>query len=568
MRVTGVGASTGISISKAMVITEQELDITKKTHSSADNEMSRFHDAIKKASTEITNLRDQTNKNVGRSEALIFDAHLMILNDPELISETTKLIESEPVTTEYAFEKVCANFISIFENMDNDYMRERALDIKDVSRRVLCHMLGISTVSTSAISENVIIVAKDLTPSDTAQLNKTFVKGFITDIGGRTSHSAIMARTLEIPAVVGTEKATSIIKNGDILIIDGEEGLIIINPSEEETQHYNNLIKNIEDEKELLKKLINESSITLDGNTIELAANIGSHNDIENVLKNGADGIGLFRTEFLYMDRDSLPSEEIQFNAYKSVLEAMKDKPVVIRTLDIGGDKELSYLNLPKEMNPFLGYRAIRLCLDQSDIFITQLRALLRASIYGNLKIMFPMIATIEELLEVKKIVTETKDTLIKEGIDIGKYELGMMIEIPATAVLAHQFAKHVDFFSIGTNDLIQYTFAADRMNEKVSYLYQPLNPALLHLINTAVRAAHAENIWVGMCGEMAGDKKVLPILVGLGLDELSMSASSILKVKDKLRNLSKKDVIRIAEQALECQTEIEVEKLLEEYYA
>ncbi len=566
MSITGIGASTGISINKAFIIEEINLTIEKKSLNNAEKEISILEDAIQRSKLELTELRDKTVEKIGRSEALIFDAHLLLLEDPEIIKETTQLLESDQITSQYAYNEVCEKYILIFESMDNEYMKERALDIKDVSKRVIAKILNVELSDTSSIDEEVIIVAKDLTPSDTAQLNKKYVKGFVTDIGGRTSHSAIMARTLEIPAVVGTKTATTEIQNGDILIIDGTEGLVLVNPNNEIIEEYKTLIENYEQEKLQLKKLIHEQSMTLDGKHIELAANIGSPKDLEKVLENGADGIGLYRTEFLYMDRKNLPTEQEQFEAYKLVLEAMGNKPVVIRTLDIGGDKELSYLKFPDEMNPFLGYRAIRLCLDQPELFEVQLRALLRASVYGNLKIMFPMIATINELLAAKEQFKKVKKQLISEGVEVSNsIEIGMMIEIPATAVLAHQFAKHVDFFSIGTNDLIQYTFAADRMNEKVSYLYQPLNPALLHLIQNVITAAHKADIWVGMCGEMAGDELAVPILLGMGLDELSMSASSILRTKRLVRGISNKQALDLATASLECQTEEDVIKLMEE---
>lgn len=566
MKITGIGASTGISISKAFVLEETKFEIIKESHNNAEFELNTLQNAIQKSKDDLIRLRDETLEKLGRSESLIFDAHLLVLEDPELTSETIKIIETQNVTAQYAYNSVCEKYINIFKNIDNEYMRERVADIQDISKRVISKILNIEITDTSSINEEVIIVANDLTPSDTAQLNKEFVKGFITNIGGRTSHSAIMARTLEIPAVVGTKTSTSSIKNDDVIILDGDEGLVLVNPSHEVIEEYTTLIEKHELEKQQLQKLVNMKSMTLDGKHIELAANIGSPKDVEKVLEYGADGIGLYRTEFLYMDRDSLPTEDEQFEAYKTVLEAMDNKPVVIRTLDIGGDKELSYLKFPEEMNPFLGYRAIRMCIDRPDLFKTQLRALLRASIYGNLKIMFPMISTINELIEAKTILNEVKTELIDSNNEVSdSIEIGMMIEVPSTAVLAHQFAKHVDFFSIGTNDLIQYTFAADRMNEKVTYLYQPLNPALLHLIQNVVQSAHKENIWVGMCGEMAADERAVPILLGIGLDELSMSAPSILKVKNQVRNISNKEALELSLAALECETEDEVIKLMEE---
>lgn len=455
-------------------------------------------------------------------------------------------------------------FITMFEQMDNEYMQERAADIRDVTKRVLANLLGVNIPNPGLIAEEVIIVAEDLTPSDTAQLNKEFVQGFTTDIGGRTSHSAIMARSMEIPAVVGTNNATSAIQNGDFIIVDGINGEVHINPTEEIISAYKKEADNLELQKAEWALLKNEATITSDGKHVELAANIGTPQDIDGVLANGGEGVGLYRTEFLYMERDQLPTEEEQYEAYKTVLERMDGKPIVVRTLDIGGDKHLPYLSLPEEMNPFLGLRAIRLCLEELDIFRTQLRALLRASTYGNLKIMFPMIATLDEFREAKSILLEEKEKLQNEGIAVAdNIEIGIMVEIPSTAVLADQFAKEVDFFSIGTNDLIQYTMAADRMNERVSYLYQPYNPAILRLVKMVIDAAHKEGKWAGMCGEMAGDEVAIPLLLGLGLDEFSMSASSILKARSQIKRLDSKQMATLAEEALQMSRAEEVYDLV-----
>jgi len=451
-------------------------------------------------------------------------------------------------------------FISMFESMDNEYMKERAADIRDVTKRVLAHLLGIQIPNPSMIAEEVVIVAEDLTPSDTAQLNRQFVKGFTTNIGGRTSHSAIMARSMEIPAVVGTKVATEEINNGDLVVVDGLKGEVHFNPTPEVLEAYKKIQEDFEKQKAEWAKLVNEKSVSADGHHVELAANIGTPKDLKGVIENGGEGVGLYRTEFLYMDRDQLPTEEEQYTSYKAVLEGMEGKPVVVRTLDIGGDKELPYLNLPKEMNPFLGFRAIRLCLEEVDIFRTQLRALLRASVHGNLKVMFPMIATLNEFREAKAMLEDEKAKLIQEGVEVAEHiELGIMVEIPSTAVLADQFAKEVDFFSIGTNDLIQYTMAADRMNQQVSYLYQPYNPSILRLVKMVIDAAHKEGKWAGMCGEMAGDETAIPILLGLGLDEFSMSASSILKARSLIRNLNKADMEKLASNVLNMSTTEEV---------
>jgi phosphotransferase system enzyme I (PtsI) len=446
-------------------------------------------------------------------------------------------------------------------------MRERAADIKDIKKRLLCHILNVEINDVSLINEPVVIVAEDITPSETAQLDRNFVKGFATNIGGRTSHSAIMARSLEIPAVVGLKSILDEVHHGDMIILDGVSGDVLLNPSDETIKQYEAKLSEFIENKKLLQKYLDKKSITVDGHQVELSANIGTPDDVDGVIANGGEGVGLYRTEFLYMGRSSFPTEDEQFDAYKSVLERMNQKPIVIRTLDIGGDKELSYLDMPDEMNPFLGYRAIRLCLDRQEIFITQLRALLRASVYGSLKIMFPMIATVQEFLDAKAILMETKEQLISEGIKVSEsIEVGMMVEIPAAAILADQFAKHVDFFSIGTNDLIQYTFAADRMNENVSYLYQPYNPSLLRLIKMVIDAAHKEGIWAGMCGEMAGDQIAIPILLGLGLDEFSMSATSILSARALMSKLNKKGLESLASEALLMSHNNDVKAMVQSY--
>ncbi len=486
-------------------------------------------------------------------------------NDPELLSQTTDKIKAESVNASYAFDEVSTMFITMFESMDNEYFRERAADIKDIKKRILAHLLGVKVNDPSTIDEQVVIIAEDLTPSDTAQLDRNFVKGFATNIGGRTSHSAIMARSLEIPAVVGTKTILEDVKDGDMIALDGIEGNVIINPSADQVSHYEEVAKAYEAQKAEWAKLKNEKTVSKDGQHVELAANIGTPNDVEGVLGNGGEAVGLYRTEFLYMGRDNFPTEEEQFEAYKAVLEAMGEKPVVVRTLDIGGDKELPYLHLPKEMNPFLGYRAVRLCLDDTDLFRTQLRALLRASAYGKLRIMFPMIATLNEFRAAKALLLEEKAKLVSEGVTVSdEIEVGMMVEIPSAAVLADQFAKEVDFFSIGTNDLIQYTMAADRMNEKVSYLYQPYNPSILRLVKMVIDAAHKEGKWTGRCGEMAGDQTAIPLLLGLGLDEFSMSATSILPARSLISKLSKAEMAELAAEALNKSTVEEVIELVE----
>lgn len=556
----GIAASSGIAIAKAYRLVEPDLSFEKTSVENAESEISRFQEALNKAKSELEAIREKANKELGADKAAIFEAHLLVLSDPELIAPIEDKIKTDLVNAEFALKETTDMFITMFESMDNEYMQERAADIRDVTKRVMSHLLGVHLANPSMISEEVVVVAEDLTPSDTAQLNRQFVKGFTTDIGGRTSHSAIMARSLEIPAVVGTKKATEEINNGDLVIVDGLKGEIHVNPTPEVVESYKKVAEQYEQQKAEWAKLVNEQTVSSDGVHVELAANIGTPNDLEGVTNNGAEAVGLYRTEFLYMGRDQLPTEDEQFESYKAVLEGMKGKPVVVRTLDIGGDKELPYLELPKEMNPFLGFRAIRLCLEEKDIFRTQLRALLRASLYGNLKIMFPMIATLNEFRAAKALLEEEKANLVSEGVKVAdKIELGIMVEIPSTAVLADQFAKEVDFFSIGTNDLIQYTMAADRMNERVSYLYQPYNPSILRLVKMVIDAAHKEGKWAGMCGEMAGDETAIPLLLGLGLDEFSMSATSILKARSQILNLSKAEMEELAAKALQMSTTEEV---------
>lgn len=559
-QLTGIAASDGIAIAKAYRFVQPDLTFTKTTVQDIEAEQQRLAAALAKAEQELVVIQQQTLKKFSAEEAAIFEAHLLVVNDPELIGPINQKIADEAVNAEYALHEVSSMFVALFEGMDNEYMSERASDIKDVTNRILAHLLDVHIPNPSSINEQVIIVANDLTPSETAQLDRNYVLGFITDIGGRTSHSAIMARSLEIPAVVGAGTATTTIQDGDWLIVDGLSGQVLVNPTADVIANYQEKAQHYRTQQAEWSTLVNEQTVSKDGVHVELAANIGSPSDLDSVLRHGAEGIGLYRTEFLYMGRENLPSEDEQFTAYKTVIEGMKGKPVVIRTLDIGGDKHLPYLPLQEEMNPFLGHRAIRLCLEQQELFRTQLRALLRASVYGNLKIMFPMIATIQEFREAKAILLEEKEKLVAACIAVSSdMEIGMMVEIPATAVMADIFAKEVDFFSIGTNDLIQYTMAADRMNEKVSYLYQPYNPAILRLIQMVIKAAHKEQKWVGMCGEMAGDEFAVPLLLGLGLDEFSMSATSILKTRSLLKQLSATEMQALAAQALQLATAEEV---------
>lgn len=561
--INGIAASNGIAIAKAYHLAVPDLSFDKTTVANAEEEISRLDAALEISKQELEKIRENARVSLGDEHAEIFSAHLLVLADPELINPVKDNIRNNSINAEAALDETATMFIDMFRSMDNEYMKERAADIQDVTKRVMAHLLQVSFPDPALIDEEVIIIAEDLTPSDTAQLNKQFVKGFTTDIGGRTSHSAIMARSLEIPAVVGTKSITTSAASDAMIIVDGIEGTVIVDPTEDELATYKAKQAAFEQQKQEWAKLKNEPTVTTDGVHVELVANIGTPEDVTGVQNNGGEGVGLYRTEFLYMGKSELPSEEEQFESYKAVLEQMGDKPVVVRTLDIGGDKELSYLQLPKEMNPFLGYRAIRLCLERDDIFRVQLRALLRASVYGNLKIMFPMIATLEEFRQAKAILLEEKINTA-EGAEVSdSIEIGIMVEIPSTAVAAKQFAKEVDFFSVGTNDLIQYTMAADRMNERVSYLYQPYHPAILNLVHNVIEAAHAEGKWAGMCGEMAGDAIAIPLLLGLGLDEFSMSATSILPARTQITKLSKAEMQELSQEALALSTADEVEQLV-----
>ncbi|APB70082.1 phosphoenolpyruvate--protein phosphotransferase [Paenibacillus peoriae] len=565
LKISGIAASAGIAIARAFILEHPNYAVERRAVGDVEAEIARLDAALAQSQTELESIKEKTLQELGEKKAEIFASHLLILNDPELIDPVKAKIRDEQLNADYALNEVATQFISMFENMKSAYLQERASDMRDVTKRILNHLLGVHFVSPAEIAEETIVLAEDLTPSDTAQLNREFVKGFATNIGGRTSHSAIMARSLEIPAVVGTKNILSQAKSGDLIIVDGLDGHVFVNPTEEIVAEYRAKQVAYDKQREEWRKLRGEATVSVDGVHVELAANIGTPNDVAGVLDNGGEGVGLYRTEFLYMGRDKLPSEEVQYTAYKTVLERMEGKPVVVRTLDIGGDKELPYLDLPKEMNPFLGFRAIRLCLDRQDIFRTQLRALLRASVHGNLRIMFPMIATLNEFREAKAVLLEEKEKLVAEGVSVSEeIQLGIMVEIPSTAVLADQFAKEVDFFSIGTNDLIQYTMAADRMNERVSYLYQPYNPSILRLVKMVIDAAHREGRWVGMCGEMAGDTTAIPLLLGLGLDEFSMSATSILPARSQISKLSRADMEKLATKALDMQTAEQVVELVQ----
>ena len=564
--IKGIAASDGIGIAKAYTLAEPDLSFEKKEIDNPAAEYQRIEDAFDQSISELATIKQNAKSRLSDEELEVFDAHIAILSDPEMKSQIKDEIESQHVSAEEAMTDVTTNFANVLAAMtDNKYMQERAADVKDVAKRALSHLLGKQLPDIAAISEPVVIIAKEITPSDTSQMDAKYVKGLATDLGGRTSHAAIMARTLRIPAVVGSENVTSTVKSGDMVIVDGLHGNIIIDPSQAEIDEYQKKATAFEKERAEWAKLVDAPSVSKDGKHFEIAANIGTPDDVADAVKQGADGVGLFRSEFLYMSSDHLPTEDEQFEAYKKAVVGMKGKPVVVRTLDIGGDKPLDYLPLPEEMNPFLGYRAIRICLHRPDIFKTQLRALIRASEFGPVEIMFPMIATLAELRQAKAIYQECKDELQKDHPGLGdNVKIGMMIEVPLAALYADQLAKEVDFFSIGTNDLIQYCFAADRGNDAVSYLYQPLNPAFLRLIKHVIDSAHANNTKAAMCGEMAGDQLAMPLLLGMGLDEYSMSASSILRTRSMMKDLDTKECAKWASDAINlCYTADEVEKMV-----
>ena len=560
----GLGVSPGIGIGKAFIIDKGPINIIKNYVNDAEKEIDRLKAALDMAKEQLNELYISTIDELGEKEAQIFKSHEMMLEDDTFISDVEDRINREGVNAEFALNETSNVYIKMFQSIEDEYLRERSEDIKDVMNRVIRILMCISSVDFSNMEENSIIVAKDLTPSDTAQLDRTKVAAMITEVGGKTSHAAIIARIMGIPTIVGLNNITDKIKDGDTVICDGKTGKVLINPNAKQLFHYNKK-KNIEDEiKNELRNQVGLPSITNDGFKVSLSANIGVPNDVDMALENDAEGIGLFRSEFIFMNRDRQPTEDEQFEQYKEVLVKMGDKPVIIRTMDIGGDKNVPYIDIPKEMNPFLGYRAIRFCLGNVEVFRTQLRAILRASVYGNVKIMIPMISTMKELKDSKKILQQAKDELKSEGIKFkNDIEIGIMIEIPSAAIISDLLAKEVDFFSIGTNDLIQYTMAVDRMNSKLSYLYSQYHPALLRLIKGIIDNAHNAGIWVGMCGEAAGDPKLIPVFVGMGLDEFSMNSPSILRSRYIVRNLNKEDMQKIARNTLDMENAIEVEEYL-----
>ncbi len=563
---SGIAASDGIAMAKAYRLDEPTLLVERRTIENSEVEVNRFHQMLYKSRTELMLIRENAMQVIGREQAAIFDAHLLVLEDSEFLSSIVEKIKTEKINAEFALQETVTMFVKMFEQSDNVWMRERVIDLIDVKNRLLANLLGVHLPNLSLIAEDVIIIAKDLSPSDTVQLNPQYVKGFITERGASTSHSAIIARSLNIPVIVGMKEAAHFIEHGDFLIVDGYRGQIHIQPTPELVKQYQSEQRDREEEMRKWGTFVNKPTMTKDGHQVILGANIVSSDESQNVLLNGAEGIGLFRTEFLFMGRNEMPSEEEQFEIYKNILMEMKGKSVIIRTLDIGGDKFIPYWNRPIENNPFLGYRAIRYSLKEILPFETQLRAILRASVYGNAKIMFPMVSTLSELRAAKQILHKVKQELENRNEKVAEdIEIGIMVEVPVTALMADAFVKEVDFFSIGTNDLIQYTMAADRMNEQVAYLYQPHNPAIFRLIKMVIDAAHKEGKWVSLCGEMAGDQVAIPILLGLGLDELSMNPTSILQARSYIYQLSLSEMKEISQIVLQMESAEDVQKFVQQ---
>ncbi|CAG9297484.1 phosphoenolpyruvate-protein phosphotransferase PtsI [Celerinatantimonas diazotrophica] len=567
--ISGIPASPGIAFGKALLLSEDQIVINKHPIKSSeiDREIQCFLDARKKTSEQLEDIKAMAGATFGEEKEAIFEGHIMLLEDEELEEDIKTFIRDELASADRAIHEVIEQNAEMLANLDDPYLRERAADFRDIGTRLVKNALGIEIVSLSGIKEEVIVVASDLTPSETAQINLDKVLGFVTDLGGRTSHSSIMARSLELPAIVGTNDITKKVKNGDLIVVDAVNNEIVVKPTENQLDVYKQRQSDFLAEKEELAKLKDLPALTLDGHQVEVCSNIGSLKDVEGAIRNGAEGVGLYRTEFLFMDRESLPTEDEQFQAYKDVAESMPNHPIIIRTMDIGGDKDLPYLNLPKEMNPFLGWRAVRIFFDRPEIMHTQLRALLRASAFGKIRIMFPMIIAVEEIRFLKEEIEKLKEELRSEGKSFDEgIEVGIMIETPAAAVIAHHLIKEVDFFSIGTNDLTQYTLAVDRGNELISQMYNPLTPSVLNLIKQVIDSSHAAGKWTGMCGELAGDENATILLLGMGLDEFSMSAISIPRIKKLVRNINFEDAKQLAEQALASATADEIAGLMDEF--
>ena len=569
--ITGIPASPGIVFGKALVLKEEKivLDTQKISEDQVEAEVARFYAGREAAVEQLNSIHQRALKSLGEEKAAIFEGHLMILEDEELEEEIIDYLRSNKVNASVAASKIIDQQVEMLSEIDDEYLKERAGDIRDIGNRLIKNILGMYIVDLGDITEESILVAYDLTPSETAQLNLEKVLGFITDIGGRTSHTSIMARSLELPAIVGTNDVTARVNTGDYLILDAVNNRVYVNPTQAEIDELKTLEAKLAEEKAELAKLKDLPAVTLDGHKVDVVANIGTIRDCEGAHRNGAEGVGLYRTEFLFMDRDQLPSEEEQFIAYKEVVEAMEGRLVVLRTMDIGGDKELPYLNLPKEMNPFLGWRAVRIALDRREILHAQLRAVLRASAFGKLAVMFPMIISVEEIRELKSVLETLKAELRAEGKAFDEnIQVGVMVETPSAAVNAKFLAKEVDFFSIGTNDLTQYTLAVDRGNELISHLYNPMSPSVLGLIKQVIDASHAEGKWTGMCGELAGDERATLLLLGMGLDEFSMSAISVPRIKKLIRHVNYQEVKALADEALQKPTAAEIEQLIQAFLA
>ncbi|CAM3576171.1 Phosphoenolpyruvate-protein phosphotransferase [Vibrio aerogenes CECT 7868] len=569
--ISGILASPGIAIGKVLLLQEDEIVLNTSTiaDNQVESEIQCFYTAREQSKAQLEVIKQKARETFGEEKEAIFEGHIMLLEDEELEEEILTLIKDEKLHADNAIHTVIEEQATALESLDDEYLKERATDIRDIGSRFVKNALNINIVNLSAINEEVILAAYDLTPSETAQINLDYVLGFVTDIGGRTSHTSIMARSLELPAIVGTNNITAQVKNGDTIIVDAINNKIIVNPSEAELAEATQVKEKFLAEKAELAKLKDLPAETIDGHRVEVCGNIGTIKDCDGVLRNGGEGVGLYRTEFLFMDRTSLPTEQEQYEAYKEVAESMTDKAVIIRTMDIGGDKDLPYMDLPKEMNPFLGWRAVRISLDRREILRDQLRGILRASAHGKLRIMFPMIISVEEIRELKNAIEMYKEELRSEGLPFDEnIEIGVMVETPAAAAVAHHLAKEVSFFSIGTNDLTQYTLAVDRGNEMISHLYNPLSPAVLNVIKQVIDASHAEGKWTGMCGELAGDDRATLLLLGMGLDEFSMSGISIPKVKKVIRNTTYKDVKAMADEALSLATAKEIEACVEKFIA
>lgn len=567
--ISGILASPGIAFGKALLLKEDEIVIDRKKISAdkVDQEVERFLSGRAKASAQLEAIKTKAGETFGEEKEAIFEGHIMLLEDEELEQEIIALIKDKHMTADAAAREVIEGQATALEELDDEYLKERAADVRDIGKRLLRNILGLAIIDLSAIQEEVILVASDLTPSETAQLNLQKVLGFITDAGGRTSHTSIMARSLELPAIVGTGSVTAQVKNGDYLILDAVNNQVYVNPTNDVIEQLRAVQEQVATEKAELAKLKDLPAITLDGHQVEVCANIGTVRDVEGAERNGAEGVGLYRTEFLFMDRDALPTEEEQFAAYKAVAEACGSQAVIVRTMDIGGDKELPYMNFPKEENPFLGWRAVRIAMDRKEILRDQVRAILRASAFGKLRIMFPMIISVEEVRALRKEIEIYKQELRDEGKAFDEsIEIGVMVETPAAATIARHLAKEVDFFSIGTNDLTQYTLAVDRGNDMISHLYQPMSPSVLNLIKQVIDASHAEGKWTGMCGELAGDERATLLLLGMGLDEFSMSAISIPRIKKIIRNTNFEDAKVLAEQALAQPTTDELMTLVNKF--